>query len=179
MQPANGTQLGGACQRGRRHASVFTLQSELTRGCRRRGSLADVRHWSFHWATRSHASPVAVWRCARWRVCARRSAWCMHTLLLHACRLLCGPATPTPQINLFLRVVRRREDGFHDLASLFHVRLRRKTQLATLCPCPACGARCAAGRSGDALVQLAGHQAPSQSLLATAPTPPHAPMPGD
>jgi 4-diphosphocytidyl-2C-methyl-D-erythritol kinase len=26
-----------------------------------------------------------------------------------------------PQINLFLRVVRRREDGFHDLASLFHV----------------------------------------------------------
>ena len=25
------------------------------------------------------------------------------------------------QINLFLRVVRRREDGFHDLASLFHV----------------------------------------------------------
>lgn len=26
-----------------------------------------------------------------------------------------------PQINLFLRVVRRREDGYHDLASLFHV----------------------------------------------------------
>ena len=26
------------------------------------------------------------------------------------------------QINLFLRVVRRREDGYHDLASLFHVR---------------------------------------------------------
>ena len=25
------------------------------------------------------------------------------------------------QINLFLRVVRRREDGYHDLASLFHV----------------------------------------------------------
>ena len=25
------------------------------------------------------------------------------------------------QVNLFLRVVRRREDGFHDLASLFHV----------------------------------------------------------
>jgi len=24
-------------------------------------------------------------------------------------------------VNLFLRVVRRREDGFHDLASLFHV----------------------------------------------------------
>jgi hypothetical protein len=28
---------------------------------------------------------------------------------------------PSPQVNLFLRVVRRREDGFHDLASLFHV----------------------------------------------------------
>jgi len=27
------------------------------------------------------------------------------------------------QINLFLRVMRRREDGYHDLASLFHVRL--------------------------------------------------------
>lgn len=26
-----------------------------------------------------------------------------------------------PQVNLFLRVVRRREDGYHDLASLFHV----------------------------------------------------------
>ena len=26
-----------------------------------------------------------------------------------------------PQINLFLRVERRREDGFHDLASLFQV----------------------------------------------------------
>jgi hypothetical protein len=25
------------------------------------------------------------------------------------------------RINVFLRVVRRREDGFHDLASLFHV----------------------------------------------------------
>lgn len=25
------------------------------------------------------------------------------------------------QVNLFLRVVRRREDGYHDLASLFHV----------------------------------------------------------
>lgn len=29
--------------------------------------------------------------------------------------------SPPPQINLFLRVVRRREDGYHDLASLFHV----------------------------------------------------------
>lgn len=28
------------------------------------------------------------------------------------------------QINLFLRVVRRREDGYHDLASLFHVSLQ-------------------------------------------------------
>ena len=27
------------------------------------------------------------------------------------------------QINLFLRVMRRRDDGYHDLASLFHVRL--------------------------------------------------------
>ena len=26
-----------------------------------------------------------------------------------------------PQVNLFLRVVRRRDDGYHDLASLFHV----------------------------------------------------------
>jgi hypothetical protein len=26
------------------------------------------------------------------------------------------------QINVFLRVIRRREDGYHDLASLFHVR---------------------------------------------------------
>ena len=25
------------------------------------------------------------------------------------------------KINLFLRIVRRRDDGFHDLASLFHV----------------------------------------------------------
>ncbi len=25
------------------------------------------------------------------------------------------------QVNLFLRIVRRREDGYHDLASLFHV----------------------------------------------------------
>lgn len=27
------------------------------------------------------------------------------------------------QINLFLRVMKRREDGYHDLASLFHVRV--------------------------------------------------------
>lgn len=32
-----------------------------------------------------------------------------------------APALYPPQINLFLRVVRRREDGYHDLASLFHV----------------------------------------------------------
>ena len=25
------------------------------------------------------------------------------------------------QVNLFLRIVRRRDDGYHDLASLFHV----------------------------------------------------------
>lgn len=31
-------------------------------------------------------------------------------------------AACAPQINVFLRVVRRREDGYHDLASLFHVR---------------------------------------------------------
>ena len=30
-------------------------------------------------------------------------------------------ATRPLQVNLFLRIVRRREDGFHDLASLFHV----------------------------------------------------------
>lgn len=39
-----------------------------------------------------------------------------------------SPSTPhritspaRPQINVFLRIVRRREDGYHDLASLFHV----------------------------------------------------------
>ena len=38
------------------------------------------------------------------------------------------------QINLFLRVVRRREDGYHDLASLFHVRLAPSCkQLSTMC----------------------------------------------
>lgn len=26
-----------------------------------------------------------------------------------------------PQINLFLRITARRDDGYHDLASLFHV----------------------------------------------------------
>ena len=30
------------------------------------------------------------------------------------------------QINVFLRVIRRREDGYHDLASLFHVRVRAR-----------------------------------------------------
>jgi hypothetical protein len=34
------------------------------------------------------------------------------------------------QINLFLRVVRRREDGYHDLASLFHVRVYAAQQAA-------------------------------------------------
>lgn len=33
------------------------------------------------------------------------------------------------QVNLFLRVVRRREDGYHDLASLFHVRPAGHTSL--------------------------------------------------
>lgn len=32
-----------------------------------------------------------------------------------------SPPHAASQVNLFLRVVRRREDGFHDLASLFHV----------------------------------------------------------
>ncbi len=36
-----------------------------------------------------------------------------------AAALRCAAAR---QVNLFLRIVRRREDGFHDLASLFHVR---------------------------------------------------------
>lgn len=36
---------------------------------------------------------------------------------------LAPPPWPPPakQINVFLRIVRRREDGYHDLASLFHV----------------------------------------------------------
>ena len=29
------------------------------------------------------------------------------------------------QINLFLRIIQRRPDGYHDLASLFHVRKRK------------------------------------------------------
>ena len=29
--------------------------------------------------------------------------------------------SPAKQVNLFLRVMRKREDGYHDLASLFHV----------------------------------------------------------
>jgi len=28
------------------------------------------------------------------------------------------------KVNLFLRIIRRRPDGYHDLASLFHVRLK-------------------------------------------------------
>ena len=49
-----------------------------------------------------------------------------------------NPAAQQQQINLFLRVVRRREDGYHDLASLFHVidlgdrmALRRRSGAAT------------------------------------------------
>lgn len=34
------------------------------------------------------------------------------------------------QINLFLRVMRRREDGYHDLASLFHVSMLQPLQLS-------------------------------------------------
>ena len=39
------------------------------------------------------------------------------------CRGNLSILTPPPcwQVNLFLRVVRRRDDGYHDLASLFHV----------------------------------------------------------
>lgn len=36
------------------------------------------------------------------------------------------------QVNLFLRVMRRREDGYHDLASLFHVRLLLSGQVGAL-----------------------------------------------
>ena len=38
------------------------------------------------------------------------------SILISACE-----TSPCLQINLFLRVMRRREDGYHDLASLFHV----------------------------------------------------------
>jgi len=31
------------------------------------------------------------------------------------------------QVNLFLRVVQKRPDGYHDLASLFHVRSPRQS----------------------------------------------------
>ena len=34
---------------------------------------------------------------------------------------LLSPSTPSKQINLFLRVTARRPDGYHDLASLFHI----------------------------------------------------------
>ena len=36
------------------------------------------------------------------------------------------------QINLFLRVMRRREDGYHDLASLFHVSLHHPHQARSM-----------------------------------------------
>ena len=50
-----------------------------------------------------------------------------------ACRASVVDLSPAPtnsilcmhaQVNLFLRITRRREDGYHDLASLFHVRRR-------------------------------------------------------
>ena len=42
---------------------------------------------------------------------------------VRAVRRLQQPPPPhRTQVNLFLRVMRRREDGYHDLASLFHVR---------------------------------------------------------
>jgi 4-diphosphocytidyl-2-C-methyl-D-erythritol kinase len=71
--------------------------------------------------------------------CARRTHRQIHVSISRACsyRLAFnarqattvaasgGPATikafSPAKINVFLRVVRRREDGFHDLASLFHV----------------------------------------------------------
>lgn len=64
----------------------------------------------------------------------RRRAACMRTAALppSALRPTCARPAPTAiprpppprlmQVNLFLRIMRRREDGYHDLASLFHVR---------------------------------------------------------
>ena len=45
--------------------------------------------------------------------------------------VLCSPA----KTNLFLRITRKREDGFHELASVFQVILRPHLEsLARACP---------------------------------------------
>lgn len=51
--------------------------------------------------------------------CSQRAT----TLRRSGARTPLNPSCPplSPQINIFLRIVRRREDGYHDLASLFHV----------------------------------------------------------
>ena len=56
-------------------------------------------------------------------LCTRRATLVICTALsADACVAAAeAPSPVSPQVNLFLRVVRRREDGYHDLASLFHV----------------------------------------------------------
>jgi hypothetical protein len=80
---------------------------------RRRCRSSPPRRWDLG-GRRLHSWPHACWRI--------RS----YTFRPAAPRLPDLPTHPLPsgtQVNLFLRVVRRREDGYHDLASLFHVRL--------------------------------------------------------
>ncbi len=43
-------------------------------------------------------------------------------MLAHLCSIKLG--LMLLKVNLFLRIIRRRPDGYHDLASLFHVRLK-------------------------------------------------------
>lgn len=45
------------------------------------------------------------------------------------------------QVNVFLRITRKREDGYHDLASLFHVRFLNLDH-PFFRHVPVCGAKC-------------------------------------
>lgn len=69
-------------------------------------------------------------RACRWRCCCRRSP----RSPIDSCSSPSFAAhPPSTQINLFLRIIRRREDGYHDLASLFHVIDLGESSLARRC----------------------------------------------
>ena len=108
--------LAGGLRRRRGPAALLALQGALLYQ-RKAKPCSSKGPWSFCRLGRNR-------RCLRsttWRPprpARRRDPPSAET---HSTPLKPAETLSAPQINLFLRVVRRREDGYHDLASLFHV----------------------------------------------------------
>ena len=88
-----------------------TSKHNLGRGSQAENAAEELSDCEVNYNVTSDAAPLQLFSPAKVSANDLFAAW------------QCCEQHGVLQINLFLRVMRRREDGYHDLASLFHVRL--------------------------------------------------------